>query len=283
MMPRMDDDDDTVTQGDSGEAAPVASGTPDTRVAPRRPERHPLRLLLVVVLTTAVVLAVIYQRVYKRRTALLNMQQAALGYARPAGQVVYEEEPSRAPALLAGAAGENPRYVAVPAGNAGGPPVAGHVPDVWPAMWRWAMPAGRGVPAGAVLFLHERQTVLGKRGLVCVQADRAARRLRVTFVHPGATTLDPVAVTDVAVEPRPQEGLMILTAGADPFAAKLPPADGDPAARADLRFFAGQPDTRDATHLTIGYEVAGRAGEISLWVQDERTVHYVNRTFTTGR
>ena len=278
MMRRMEDDD-IDTSSDPDHAAPV---TPGTRVAPPpppRPERHPLRLLLVVVLTTAVILAVIYQRVYKRRTALLNMQQAALSYARPAEQVVYEEEPSRAAALLA-SVGQNPGYVAVPTGEAGGPPVAGHVPDVWPAMWRWAVPHAPEVPAGAVLFLHERQTVLGKRGLVCVQADRAGRRLRVTFIHPGATTLDPVAVTDVAVSPRPQEGLMILSAGADPFAAKLPPADADPAARADLRFFAGQPDPKDATHLTIGYESAGRRGEISLWVRDERTVHYVNRAFT---
>src|SRR5688500_3823753 len=94
----MEDNGDTVRADDpAGEAPPAHL---PSRPAPR-PERHPLRLLLAIVLTTAVVLAVIYHRVYKRRTALLNMQQAALRYVRPADMVVYDEQPARAAALLA--------------------------------------------------------------------------------------------------------------------------------------------------------------------------------------
>jgi hypothetical protein len=188
--------------------------------------------------------------------------------------VVYEEEPGRAKELLARVGGA---HTEMPTGD-GRPPVAGRVSAIWAVTWRWAAGTFDG-PDGAVLFLHERRSGDDKRLLVCVQADRAGRRLRVTFIHPGSTRLDPIAVRDVAVVPRPQEGLIMLGPGVDPFAAKLPPADAGPDARADLRFFAGQPDQSDSTAFTIGYESAGRAGEIAMWVQDERTVYYVNRLF----
>jgi hypothetical protein len=206
---------------------------------------------------------------------LLRLQQACLRYDRPAEEVVYEEDPARAAELLK-TGGE---YVAIPADSEGGPPVAGHVPGVWLAMRRWATRAETNEIRGAVLFLHERQTAAGNRGLVCVEADRAARRLRVTFIHPGASTLDPAPVTDVALVPRPQEGLVMLTPGGDPFDARLPAETDPPMARADLRFFAGQADPKEPSHFTLPYERNGRRGELDLWVQDDKTVLYTNRQF----
>jgi hypothetical protein len=242
---------------------------------PARRQGHPLRLVVLVVVATAVVLGVVYKRVYSKRTAVLRTQQACLEYERQADQVVYEENESRAQELVK----RGGEFVSLAGDTAGGPPVAGHVPEPWRAMLRWAMPAGRPDPDAAVLFLHERQTPAGKLGLVCVEADRVARRLRVTFIHPGASTLDPVPVTDVAVIPRPQEGLVLLTPGGDPFESRLPPESDPPTARADLRFFAGQPDPKDPTQFTLPYERNGRRGELEMSVENEQTVYFYNRQF----
>ncbi len=94
-----------------------------------------------------------------------------------------------------------------------------------------------------------------------------------------ATRLDPAPLTDLHLAPPPQEGLIHLSPGPDPFEAKLPPPDAGPAARADLRFFAGQPDEKDPTRFTIRCEHAGRLGDIDMWVQDDRTIYFVERTF----
>ena len=234
-----------------------------------------MRLILIVAVVTAVVLGVIYKRVSSKRMELLRLQQACLRYDRPAEQVVYEEDPARAADLLK-SGGE---HVAIPADSAGGPPIAGHVPGICLAMRRWAMRAEADEIRGAVLFLQERQTAAGNRGLVCVEADRAARRLRVTFIHPGASTLDPAPVTEVAVIPRPEEGLVQLTSAGDPFDSRLPPESEPPTTRADLRFFAGQADPQEPSHFTLPYERNGRRGELDLWVQDDKTVLYTNRQF----
>jgi hypothetical protein len=235
-------------------------------------ESNPLRTALIVTLVAAVVLGIIYVRVHKRRSALLGIQQACLGYASPAGKVVYEENSTRAAELLT----RSREYSPVPTGDSG-PPIAGHVPPMWRAMMGWISPSAS-PPADAVLFLHERQTQLGKRGLICVRVDRVNRRLRVTFVHPGASTLDPVPIPDVTILPRPQEGIVRLSAGEDPLSAKLPKATDD-IGRADLRFFSAQIDPTDPSHWIMPYEFEDRAGELEMWLQDERTIHYIDRRF----
>ena len=238
----------------------------------RRNEPNPLRLALFITLLAAIVLGVIYVRVTRQRSELLRIQQACLDYQSPAGIVVYEENPARAAELLA----KQGDYVKVPTGDAA-EPIVGKIPPTWTAMMAWAAPNAN-PPADAVLFLHERQTQLGKRGLVCVQADRVNRKLRVTFIHSAATTLDPVPIFDVRVIPRPQEGLVLLSAGEDPFAAKLPKAS-DEGARTDLRFFSSQIDSTDRSHWIMPYELDNRAGELEMWVQDEKTIHYIDRRF----
>jgi hypothetical protein len=240
----------------------------------RRRRAHPLVIAVGLGVLAVIVLGIVYGRVYAKRAALLRVQQACLAHVMTVDQVVYDENADRARELL----GRDGDYVSIPTGNslASGPPVAGYVPAAWREMRRWALPS-QPEPSGAVLFLHERQTHLGaKRVLVCVEADRAARKLRFTLIHPGASTLDPAPVLDLDLAPPPQPDLVIMKAGGEPFEAKLPETGSD---RADLRFFAGQFDTADPTRFNLPYEFNGQRGELDCWLEDERVVYYVERRF----
>lgn len=242
--------------------------TPPSR--PQRREWNPLRLAIVAAVIAAIVLAILYRRSSTERKKLLEIQQSCLRYQAPANQVVYDEQPARAAELLA----RGGEYIAI--STTDGPPVAGFVPQAWRDMRKWVMPQETTPPRNAVLFLHERETYRGVRGLVCVEADRSARELRITFIHPGGSMLDPVPITNVSVVPRPQEGLVLLIAPGDPFAERLPPENDPPTARANLRFFAGVADAKDPTHITLTYERDDERGVVDLWVADERTVHFVH-------
>jgi hypothetical protein len=279
MMTSMDQADDAnPAPADDLHAVSDAAATAPRPSRPRGPV-HPLRIAIGVGVLAVIVLGIVYGRVYAKRAAMLRVQQSCLDYAPPADQVVYDEEPARAKELLArGGGGGGGEYVPIPAGDsANGTPVAGHIPTAWREMRRWAMPS-QPSPTGAVLFLHERRTHLGdKQVLVCVEADRVARKLRVTLIHPGASTLDPTPITDLEFAPPPQPDLVILKSGGEPFENKLPPAGGD--GRADLRFFAGPFDTADQTRFNLPYELNGQRGELDCWLQDERVVHYVERRF----
>jgi hypothetical protein len=275
----MDDDADVRSLQQASQAHASA---PQGRPPRRRWDASLLRLGLMVTLLVAVGAALVYLRVYQRRVTLLRSQQACMNHQLPADTVVYEEQPGRAAELLK----RNDGYVAVELGETGaGPPAAGRVYTDWIILRRWAMPSTTPAePTAPVLFLHERRTVDGDRVVVCVEADRAARRLRVTFVYPGGVTVNPHAAADVHLAPPPQEGLVILSPGRDPLEAKL--ADVPAGARADFRFFAGQADPADATHFTLPYEWDGRRGEIEMWVHRDRLVYYVDRLFadaTDGR
>jgi hypothetical protein len=272
MMTLMDQSDEHPAPpppDDLDAVSEAASGPPRTT----RPRRRRLNVIVIAIVLAVVVagaLGVMYGRVHAKRAALLRAQQACLDYVPPAGQVVYDEEPARAKALMA----RGGEYVSIPSGD--GPAVAGHIPTIWREMRRWVLPK-QPEPVGAVLFLHERKTNVGAmQVLVCVEADRAARKLRVTLVHPGASTLDPAAVTDLDLVPPPQPDLVILKTGGDPFGAKLP---DDPNARADLRFLAGQIDTSDPTRFSLPYEFNGQPGEFDCWLDDERVVSFVDRRF----
>lgn len=278
---RAPDPDEELAQA-AAESAPYSTLTPPPVPRPSRAAR---RVWLAVV-AAAVVLGVAFGPRFVRRAGELRTQGAAAEYASPGTLLVYEEQPEKAAVLLSNGAS----YLAVPLPEGGGgPPIAGHVPAVWREMRRWTFPRSP-QPPGALLFLHERQTALGVRGIVAVEADRAGRRLRASFIHRGTYTSTPTAVTNVSIKPPPNEGMIVLSAGRDPFESKLPADDdgddGDdddrrsgPAARADLRFFAGQPDADDWTHFVIPYELDGYAGELAMWVADESTLHYLDRRF----
>lgn len=258
--------------------AAAAAGPYSTLGAP--PVRTPNkagRLVWTVVALVAIVLAAVYGPGFVKRLGELRTQQAVSEYVSPPKLVVYEEQPAGAAELLSKGGG----YFALPlpqdSAVAVGPPIAGHAAEAWREFRRWAFPKSP-EPAGALLFLHERQTVAGVRGIVAVEADRSARRLRVSFIHRGSYTSGPSIVADGVVKPPPKEGMIVLSAGRDPFESKLPPAD-EPAARADLRFFAGRPDPQNWSHFVIPYELDGYAGELEMWVADESTFHYLDRRF----
>ena len=258
-------------------AAAAAHGGPPTPLgqAPSRRPRSRVGLFVWTgVLAAVVLVGLVYGPRFARRLEQLETQRACAGFTLPPGVVAYEEQPDKAAALLADAG----NYAAMPLSaesEAAGPPVAGRVPAVWRAYRQWAF-ARAPEPRGALLFLHERRTSIGLPGVVAVEADRAERRLRVTFIYPGTHTMDAAPVTDVTLREPPEEGLVVLAEGRDPFDAKLP---ADPAARADLRFFAGTADPDDPTHFTIPYELPDYRGELEMWVVDERTVHYVDRRY----
>lgn len=248
----------------------------DAAATPRPPRRrrpvHPLLVAALVGGLAVIVLGVLYGRVYTKRAEMLWVQQACLDHAAPADQVVYDENPDRAKELIARGGGE---YASIPAGgSSGGTPVAGYVPTAWRQMRHWALPL-QPEPTGAVLFLHERRTHVGaKEVLLCVEADRANRKLRITVIHPGASTLDPAPITDLDLAPPPQPDLVVMKTGGEPFEAKLPT---DANERADLRFFAGQFDPNDATRFNLPYEFNGQRGEFDCWLEDGRVVYYVDR------
>jgi hypothetical protein len=277
MMMTMDDDANTnMPPPDNLDAVSQAAG-PAPRRAPSHRPAHPLRIAIIVGVLAVIVLGIVYGRAYAKRAAMLRAQQACLDYVAPVDQIVYDEELGRAKALLA----RGGEYAPVPSGDsASGTPVAGHVPSAWRAIRSWAMPL-QPTPNGAVLFLHERRTHVGdKQVLVCVEADRVARKLRITLIHPGASTLDPTPVTDLELAPPPQPDLVVLKSGGEPFENKLPPAGrAGRDARADLRFFAGQFDPTDQTRFNLPYEFNGQRGEFDCGLEDERVVYYVDRRF----
>jgi hypothetical protein len=273
------------SRGDHATAPPAAPAAHDdlgavsqaaattSRPPRRRRSAHPLLVAAVVGGLAVIVLGVLYGRVYTKRSEMLRVQQTCLDHAAPADQVVYDENADRAKELSA----RGGEYASIPAGgSSGGTPVAGYVPTAWREMRRWALPL-QPEPTGAVLFLHERRTHVGaKQVLVCVEADRANRKLRITVIHPGASTLDPAPITDLDLAPPPQPDLVVMKTAGEPFEAKLPANANE---RADLRFFAGQFDRNDPTRFNLPYEFNGERGEFDCWLEDERVVYYVDRRF----
>lgn len=262
-------------EDDASPEQPPQASQPAPQVRPRRRwDASLLRVGLMVTLLVAVGAGLVYSRVYQRRATLLRIQQACMRYSLPPETVVYDEHPDRAAELLK----RNDGYLAVELGGSGGSPTAGRISTDWIVLRRWAMPSAPQSTTDPVLFLHERRTADGDHGVVCVEVDRPNRRLRVTFVHPGGVTVNPHAVTDVPLAPPPEEGLVMLSPGRDPFESKL--AEVPSGARADLRFFAGRPDPADPTHFSLPYEWDGRRGEIEMWVQSDQAVYYVDRLYS---
>lgn len=132
-------------------------------------------------------------RAAQREQQRLAAQQQCLTYAAPADQVVYDEHPVRAAALLAGGGGyETFRSSTSPLGRGNQPPprwqepVRAAPPPAFTALAKeWYARAGvvvrlssggtqRVTPDGsALLFLHERATPAGDRQLVVVRLASA--------------------------------------------------------------------------------------------------------------
>lgn len=209
-----------------------------------------------------------------KHAQFLYWQRQCLAYAPPADHVVYENDPSRAAALL-----QRPGYVNVSPASA--PPVAVHTPRCWSeAMGLGGVPVvntgfGPGGP-GATLFLHERTTPSGVRRLVAIHAPAAALAVAAlpipapVIVQPATLTAGPAVRNAVA---RVEFNLVLQSPSAGGFSLLSTPAG------TTTRFFAGRPDPADPSRFTIPFETGDTRGEIQGRLEDGDTLRLA---FTSG-
>ena len=188
------------------------------------------------------------------RGRLLYYQRQCLAYTAPPDQVVYEQDPVRAAALLSRGSYTNVT-------PAGGPPEAALTPRCWAEACRLAgglTPPAAGATAvsgggssGATLFLHERRSPGGQRRLVAVQSAPGLPALASmpVLVEPGSLTAIP--------------SVRAATLDAD-FDLSLPT---NPAGTR-FRFFAGQADPSDPSHFTLRFTAEGVPGSVEGWLRD---------------
>ena len=228
-----------------------------------------------------------------KQQKILALEQQCLTFSRPAGTVVYEENPAEAARRLREGESGYTRAMATenqaPAGWI--PPMRAVTPDVFRDYLRARYGSPAVGPRGAVLFLHERKTPGGVPHLVYVDFDAGAqffsrydhdersRRSVPVHVQSKSRRVSARAVPLAAAgEPRqrlPERTLSLVLPDSSGLVAA--PARQDSTAPAPpvdygnvLRVFAGQPDPADPTHFTIPYELDGRGGVIDGWLKDDR-------------
>ena len=169
-----------------------------------------------------------------------------MAYSAPPDQVVYEED--TAAVTLLSVDPSTYRRVRL------WPSFVGRFPFVWRQF-----PVGQRSNDDGIAFLHERQSLGGRRRLVIIgirvygHNDRHVVALTETVVCPATQNRPP----DVARHQIRAEVLVDFNGFSD---------------EGRLRLYAGQPDPTDASHLTIGYELDGKKGMIDCWLQDDDTV-----------
>jgi hypothetical protein len=202
--------------------------------APIRRRRRIRRIVALCLLLVTVVAGIIWGPTAWSRAKLLYHQRQCLRYTAPADQVVFDSNPARVAQLTA-----DPNYV-IWRGCAFRKP-----PADWPAVLTSATGWVRvGGPAGATLFLHELKAG-GQSRLVMLERTAAANEspyflagydvethtlTPATFRNPHLTELQFPMDIDVIDGMGPH----------------------------DIRIFAGQVDSADASHFTVRYESQGQ-------------------------
>jgi hypothetical protein len=195
------------------------------------------------VVLLALALTAILQRrnidIYARQARLLYAQRQWLNFSPPPTQVVYDDDPARAAALLA-----QPNYarVQLPSGTSA---VVWTPPQFADA---WFRTSGRPPAPAAVLFLHERRTPSGEPFLLSCELD-VGRGLTGSFVTPIYMNEIRPAAWRRGLARRNGVGWPL------PFQIERAIQKG-----AHLRVFAGQVDPADATHFTVKYDLDGVEG-----------------------
>ena len=187
-----------------------------------------------------------------RHVRLLYWQRQCLAYVAPADQVVLDDDPIVAAALLKR---EGYRNLA----GAGSPPVAGFVPRCWAE----AMRATTGPPAGSVLFLHERTSPGGQRRLVILQLPGSG-------TPPLTGSGIPALIEPATLTAAPKFHNAVISADVDVSWPDLP--------RRSTRLFAGQADPADASHFVIRFQTGGLGGTIDGWLEDNDRLRFRVRT-----
>jgi hypothetical protein len=166
-------------------------------------------------------------------TAYANLK-ACREYSAPASEIVYESNPGRANAL---SIDSRYRYV------------DSYMPSVQltPKCYRDIQglihyPDGDcagtyGLTHGGIMFLHDRRAG--------PSADAVLVRVQLGFIAKSKPVLNPVLIRHIFDDGAAPKELGILLDVRD-----------------EIRFFAGQPDSQNAAHFTIGYELNGRYGTI---------------------
>jgi len=182
---------------------------------------------------------------------LLARYRQSLNYLAPQAQVVYDDDRTAASALVAGST----PYELV---SATGRLAAVRNDDPWEQFYQLYSPPGRQL--GPVLFLHQRQNSRGERRLVVVEG------WLMRGVSPFALRASVLRQTSPFATPRivgsPQ--LVML-----PALLELESKH--------LRWHAGQIDSADAAHFTIGYEINGKPCIVDGWLRDDDTVTFAPR------
>ncbi len=170
----------------------------------------------------------------------LGSQRGVMSHVAPPEQVVYEEDPEKAAALLASGQGYVRRGIAA---------------CLRPAAWeRFGWHHIHACP----VFLHARRTPGGEERVVTIDISEPARSNAAT---------EPIILLQLnAVVPgsllRPADAPLL---GAQTFSVFLGPADR-------ARVYAGQPDAADPTHFTFDVEVNGQRTTIDGHLADGGTV-----------
>jgi hypothetical protein len=176
----------------------------------------------------------------------------ALGCQLPSGTVVYEEDPSRAQALLKSADYHTPAKLLLGIGWYPKPPAWWSPPACYtPRSLNRILPLER----DAVVWIHNRISPAGVRVLVIV---RCAGFDFAPGGHP------------VGLQGRPysrgtfQSGIVLERARVDETVVLQLKS-----ARDHFRVLAGRPDPADPAHFTLPYEINERGGIIDGWVRDK--------------
>jgi hypothetical protein len=209
--------------------------------------------------------------------------QACLNASASPTQVVYEEDPTRAAAMLKG--GND--YVGIPSSNyVYFPPAPWQVPIVLKSTGLAAGPLSN--RQCTIAFLHSRKAPNDIERLVCVEF-LAQETMRKTSDGPDTRYYhlkNDRIFTTRAYDPAPDGTLHVANSRSltilqppdhNPFvvwnkAASWESGRIEPHLRDVMRVFAGQPDPNDASHFTIGYELDGAPGVIDGWLVNDQTV-----------
>jgi hypothetical protein len=173
-----------------------------------------------------------------------SIQKTCMSYSASPQQVVYEEDPASVAKLLAD-------------------PVGGYARGFWdrqnvgykpPCFRRTVFDMFPFDTAESVPYLHERRSPSGHQRVVAVgfkgKFDHWVRPMN-------SAAWIPCAVSGLPTVASHNEIISLFS--------NLKQGDS-------LRLYAGQSDTRDLSHFTIGYEVNDQSGTIDGWLLNDETV-----------
>jgi hypothetical protein len=229
---------------------PDSSSSSPLEYAPAAPVLRRRRVRRVIYALMAAVVGVVLWRAgppFARQVRYVYWQRQCMTFSAPADFVAYEEDPTRAAALL-----KQSRYrtQALPAtsGTAAGfsPPPLAHLESVW----GW----------GNVLYMHAATTSLERRRLIVV--DLAVRRAWGTSrTEERVIELYGAGLVPASLRP----GTETEGTGGNYLDLILQQTDR-------LRVFWGQPDPIRSDRFTIGYELNGEPGAIEGLLKDDGQV-----------